>query len=169
MSLTFTAGQQLTADSLNALVPQRVIKSTNQTVTSSTTLVNDSELFLDLVAGHTYRISLNVIGGGATAGDIKIGWTTSGTMSMVGTRLCTGPGVSTATTADTTARVSAFGTLTTAFAYGTDSTLQSGINEEFLLTVTANGRLTMQWAQNASSGTASTVGAGSWLMATPVF
>lgn len=170
MPLAFVSGQLLTASALNALIPTRIIKASNQTVTSSTVLVNDSELAVTLTAGYTYRISLGLIANGATAGDIKLAWAiTSGTMTMVGARLSTGPGASTTTTADTTARVSAAQTsLTLAVSYGTDGTLQAGINEELMIAVTVTGVLTLQWAQNASSATATTVGSGSYIVATPI-
>lgn len=170
MPLAFVSGQLLTASALNALIPVEVIKAVNQTVTSSTVLVNDSELAVTLTAGRTYKIQLGLIANGAVAGDIKVAWAvSSGTMTMVGTRLATGPAASTTTTADTTARVSASQTsLTLANSYGCDTTLQTGITEEFLISVTVTGVLTVQWAQNASSGTATTVGSGSWILATPI-
>lgn len=159
----------LTAAQLNALLPAYVIKQANQSVTSSTTLVNDSELVYALTAGRTYHVRCGLIANGATGGDIKVAWATTGTISMLSSRSCTGPGVSTATTADTTARVSASQTgLTTAFSYGTDGTLQTGITEEFIVTCTVGGNLQLQWAQNASSGTATTVGSGSWILLIPI-
>lgn len=164
----FVALSTLTAAQLNALLPTYVIKQADQSVTSSTTLVNDSELVLALSAGRTYLVRCGLLVGGATAGDFKTAWVNTGTITLIGTRVAQGPGVSTSAVGDTTARESAHTALTTALAYGTDSTVQSGIVEEMIVSCTVAGNLQLQWAQNASSATATTVAAKSWLIATPI-
>lgn len=56
-------------------------KTSDQSVTSSTTLANDSQLLLPTVASATYTLFLMCIFSGGTTGDIKFDWTVpSGTV-----------------------------------------------------------------------------------------
>ncbi|MES4891417.1 hypothetical protein [Streptomyces sp. NPDC096012] len=52
-----------------------VRKTSDQSVTSSTTLANDSQLLLPVVANATYTLFLMCIFSGGTTGDIKFDWT----------------------------------------------------------------------------------------------
>lgn len=164
----FVAGNVLTAAQLNALLPTYVVKQGAESVTSSTTFQNDDELFVSLTAGRSYLVRCALIVNGATGGDIKTAWTTTGTITLTGQRICQGPGVSTTTAADTTAVMLMTNALTNTLIYGTDGSLHNGVMEEFMVSCTVSGVLTLQWAQNASSGTATIVGAGSWIIATPI-
>lgn len=49
-----TVGDPVTADLLISMLPQFARKSSDQAVTSSTTLVNDSELFLPMITNASY-------------------------------------------------------------------------------------------------------------------
>lgn len=51
-----------------------VRKTADQSVTSSTTLVNDSHLVLSVVANATYTLFLMCVFSGGTTGDIKFSW-----------------------------------------------------------------------------------------------
>jgi len=128
-----------------------VYKTATETVTSSTTLQDDNHLDLALQPG-TYRIRAVLRAAGASGGDVKIAWTFSGTLTR-SNRTSSGPVLSTTTVADTTVRATTVA-LGTAVPYGTDGTNGSLIEEDLLLTVTVAGNLQLQWAQNASSGTA---------------
>lgn len=175
MSLAFAAGQVITADMLNRILPRQVSKSTPESVTSSTTLQTDDELTYNVEAGRTYLVVAHLSVTGAAAGDIKVDWTVTGGLAQLKPRECLGPGIN---TTDATATASAANTvginrasmqdLTTAVAYGLDGTAASAIREEFVVAATTAGVLTMRWAQNASSGTATVVGAGSHLILTPI-
>lgn len=135
-----------------------------ESVTSSAVLQNDDDLFVDLEVG-TYRVQINLTAGGATAGDIRVAWTNTGTMSLVG-RICHGPAASAADTDDTNARMTALAIGSNAI-YGTGAT-SAGIYEDLTIEVTVAGRLQMQWAQGTSSGTATTLSGSSRMFVTKV-
>lgn len=180
MAYPWSAHDVLTASDLNAAIalalPNIVIKSADESVTSSTTLQDDNELLISLAAGKTYCIEAFILASGAAAGDIKIAWARTGTLNHTGARFCEGPG---ANTTDVTAAAAAATTvgvtranggnaLTTANSYGVDGAAVSAIREQFVIQSAVTGTLTLQWAQNASSGTATLVRAGSWLKVTVV-
>lgn len=172
MTYSFVAGNVLTAAQLNALAPINVFKQSTQTVSASTTLVNDAELAVTLTAGKTYLITLRAICGVTAAGDIKMQWARTGTLNHVGARMCTGPSINTTDVSGTAAAATTVGvvrrsgghSLTTSVNYGLDGTSTAAIEETFAIQVDVTGVLTLQWAQNAASGT-STIVAGSYLIA----
>ncbi len=174
MALTFSAGATATAGQENSTLTLSVIKANNQTATT-TTLANDTDLALDLAAGRTYEVQLRLVAAGPAAGDIKTAWLRSGTINHVGVRTCAGP-------SQTTTDASGNGTtgtfpgivrrtgghaLTTTVPYGLDGTNSSYIEEAFVVQVDVAGTLTLQWAQQAASGT-TTVSSGSYLIARPI-
>jgi hypothetical protein len=77
---TWSVGQVLSASDVNQwFVPVAAIKTADQSVTSSTTFVNDSELVVPLAATGTYQFQcyLNyegANGGGTGAGCLKWKW-----------------------------------------------------------------------------------------------
>jgi hypothetical protein len=172
MSLEFVAGQAFTAADLNRLPPIYVDKTAGESVTSSTTLQNDDHLFYAFAAareGHTFRVQAVLHVTGAAAGDIKVDWATTGTIVTAKKRQCRGPDVGVAdVTASAAYRTSGGHALNAAVTYGCDGTNTSAITEEFVVAITAAGTLTMRWAQNASSGTATAVTADSYLVITPI-
>ena len=144
----------------------RAYKTANETVTSSTTLQNDDHLTVTLDANSVYRIYMVLLLGGVTAGEIKTSWTVPA--SATGYKSCMGPG------SDSTSRDAG---ATTTMRYGTHNfttTINYGVNdaanfvhtiEQGVVTTTTGGTFVLQWAQQASSGTASTIAAGSFLIA----
>ena len=172
MSLTYAAGSAITAADLNRALVVYVDKTAGETVTSSTTMQDDNHLFHDFAAsteGHTYRVQAALHVTGAAAGDIKVDWSTTGTIVTAKKRQCRGPDTGTAdVTASAAYRTSGGHALADDITYGCDGTNTSAITEEFVVAITAAGRLQMRWAQNASSGTATTVTADSYLIITPI-
>jgi hypothetical protein len=140
-------------------------KSAAESVTSSTTLQNDDHLTETLPVG-VWRVTAILTVGGATAGDVKTAWTNTGTMTAIA-RSGWGPAVSNAAGTDTTMHARA-STLTASFVYGTEPGTSAAVLEELLLDVTVEGVLTLQWAQNTSSGTATTLSTSSRMFLTPV-
>lgn len=72
----WSVGQVLTADDVNNwLAPSGAVKPTDQTLTGTNALTNDSKLFLPIVAGaaYEYTVLLNVTGSQSNgASDIKV-------------------------------------------------------------------------------------------------
>ena len=167
MSLAWSSGEVITAAKLNRNNPITVRKGSDESVTSSTAFQNDDALILPLVAGRSYRIELNLAETANTAGDIKLDWTTSGTITLLGQRFCQGPAIGITSPTDTTMRSSRATALNTSVTYGGAATA-SYIRETFEVSCTVSGNLTLRWAQDTSNAGATTVIAGSWVTATPI-
>lgn len=149
----------------------RVIKkSAVESVTSSIVMQNDDDLTVALDAGKTYWIQLFAGMGGATAGDIRVDWATTGGVAQLTARHCHGPGVSVTDVQDTGTR-NAIHDLGTDVLYGTDNIRSGSFTESFLVeTTTANaaGTLTLRWAQSGSNATATTVSPSSFMVVTEI-
>jgi hypothetical protein len=132
---------------------------------STTTLADDPHLTFSLAASGVYELRAYLAAAGAAAGDFKTAWNVTGAASGGShtTRSTHGPTTavtdSTAATALRTSRHS----LATAAAYGVDGTNTSAIQEQMVLDTTpGSGTVTLQWAQNASSATSTTLSTDSW-------
>ena len=153
-------GQVLTASDINNwLVPNAVYKPSDQSVTSSTTLVNDTALILPLLASATYffQVYLNYEGGTQGSSDIKWGWTVPAgtTMRYTAMYLSTAGAVTIAGTRIETDVVAA-GSNGAATLRGLQMVGQVTVS-------TTAGNLQMQWAQNTISATSTIVHTGSTL------
>jgi len=152
------AGTVITASLLAQVEPNTVIKPSDQSVTSSTTLVNDSALAAAVGANATYIFAMFIdYEGIASTGDLKFGWTVP---------------------ASTTMKYIIIGNTTGGAAqngHGTQASTPSqggggaGVGEGTLLfgtinTASAAGTVQFQWAQNTSNATATKVHAGSALI-----
>lgn len=177
-----TAGARITDAKLAALLDRvellsstpRAVKTADQDVTSSTTVVDDTHLQLPLLANVDYDLVGVLIVEGAAAGDLKLQWAWTpastglelnigGIGPVVGVTTHEGDG-SFGARADITATPS--GT----FVLGTNTSLW--INYLVLGNVsvgTSNTTMKLQWAQNASNATPTRIKARSWLRAIPLF
>lgn len=159
-----TAGQLVRAS--DVVHTGFIYKPTSQAVTSSTTLINDADLFTFLDVGQ-WRVELigNYTGISTGAGDVKTAWTFSGILGASFGRYGTGPNPAstdpTATSVSSTARA-----LATAIIYGAIDTPTAAFKEDLFLDVTTAGTLQLQWAQGTSSATPSNLTAGSRLFIT---
>lgn len=166
---SITAGQKLTADLLNSMLPQFVYKAANTERSSTTTVSSDPDLQISLEAG-TYFVEFFLIAGGVTASDIKTAWSTPSGSS--GLKSVVGPG-STATdaNADNISMRSGVHGFATEITY---SGVRNATNQVFriyehgVVTVTTAGTLALQWAQATSGATASRIGAGSLMRVTQI-
>lgn len=159
---TWLAGQIVTAAALTGMQTNMIVKQATESVTSSTTLQDDDELVVPVVANATYSITFYIAAVGATAGDINTEYSVpSGT---TGFKWCIGPAVS-ATDRENTSMVSAVHGFTTDRSYGVVSTTLGVAIVESLQVVTGStaGNVVFRWAQNASSATATSVLAGSYV------
>jgi hypothetical protein len=156
------AGARLTAAMAQGAAPLSAYKTSAnqsaQSVTSSTTLVSDNALFLAVQANAVYYFELVIAYQGSSSGNIKLAWSvpSSATMgySVYGDSGGSATAAPWATQASTTALTAAGATSPVgATLCGTIATAGTG------------GTVQLQWAQNASNGTATTVLAASVLSA----
>ena len=141
---------------------QFVRKTADESVTSSTTLQNDDTLLVALAANEVVAFTCNILFDAIAAGDIKVAFTVPAAATLIW-NYAGGVGVNAAVT------VAQFTGVTSSGAsqeYGS-----SGAGNQTPITIhgtVANGAnagdLTLQWAQNTSDATATTVKANSWLM-----
>jgi len=155
------AGDVLTAHGYNLGKPIYAWKTAAESVTSSIVDQLDDELALPVEPFSIYLVLGCYSVTGATTGDIRLGYSVP--TGAQGRRHNKGLSANNATTAGQM-RISVHG-WPTAVTYGATPTAVSIIEEGVLYTEAAGGVLQMQWAQNVSDATATTVGAGSFLMA----
>ena len=143
-----------------------VRKSATESLASSTTMQNDDHITFSLAASAVYELRAYLAVTGPAAGDFKTQWNISGAASGGNhtTRFGVGPssGVSDVTgDAQVAARRQTWGTSMT---YGTDGTNTSHIHEGGLLDTTTGGTgtITLQWAQNTSNASSTTVTTASY-------
>lgn len=160
----FTTGQPLTAAELNVL-GLYAAKTADQSVTSSTTLVNDTHLSVALPVVGTYLFDLWLYGASAAnaAGDLSVGFSFPAGTCMAGG---IGPDVS---LASGNAVIGQFGVNTALTSGGVYNAygLSTGVTLTYLhvnLTVTATGTFQLMWAQSTSNASASTLKAGSHML-----
>lgn len=139
---------------------------------STTTLFDDTQMALALPAAGTYVVEAMFIASSASATpEIKIAWAYTGTLTN-GYRGGIGPSTASTDPLGATAqgiRAAAAGAtsaaITSSTAYGLDGTNWSFIYEKGLVIVSTTGTLKVQWAQNVSNATVTTMRAGSFLWA----
>jgi hypothetical protein len=157
----WSVGQVLSASDVNAwFIPVASVKTADQSVTSSVTFVNDTELLVPIVAAGTYQFEcfLDYEGGTLGSSDVKWRWIvpTGTTMRYTWAGNGTGGGTHAGDcqiAGDTpSASSNGAGTLRGVMMIGT---IVAGVNA---------GNMQLQWAQNVSSGTATIVHAQSCLV-----
>ena len=154
---TWTAGQRVTAAQLTLMEPLLVYKLAAEAVTSSTTLQNDDELFLPVAANAFYILDCWIQFNALVGADIKIAWTVPTSATMNYSALGTGP------TNYTDYDTSVVSSGTARPAKGNAPTPQAISSRGHLQTSSTAGTLQLQWAQNTSNATATSVLAGSWI------
>ena len=157
---TWVVGQVLSASDVNNwLVPSVAVKTADQSVTSSTTLVNDNELFLPLAASVTYFVQfmIDYEGGTAAASDLKFQWTLPAGSFMRYCYVNRGTGLGASVTMST-------GTSTDISGTNGAGNLEGIAGFGTLVSGSTAGTLQFRWAQNTSSATSTIVHAQSCLM-----
>lgn len=149
-------------DQLNAYIVG-AWKTGTEAVTSSTTLQNDDNLVLAVVASAVYVVQWNLRMDGAAVGDFKYAFTGPAGATLVWESR--GLAVADASNlAAITTDVAAIGTTVSHGTLATGTTTRVAGSGLLVMSSTA-GNLQLQWAQATSSGTATNVFAGSWLKA----
>ncbi len=169
MSTRFLTGQRLTADLLNANIadwmPVTYTKSASTARNTTTTLADDPELQGIALAVGTYEIELLLFYTQTTTNtqDLKTRWAFSGTWNN-SDRVISGISTASTASANATTEVNMAGTQASGqdAIYGGPATViynsAREISRNVVLTVAGN--LSLQWAQNASSGNNTTVHGG---------
>lgn len=153
------AGQKIRAATVSALItevrPIGVRKSGDQSVTSSTVLVNDSELTAAVVASALYKFTLVSRYDATTASDFKTGFSVpSGTtMNYVAHGIAAGGTVYNLFDQDQTS--------TPTFEGAGAGTIRNATYVGTIVTSSTAGSVNFQFAQGTSGGTASISKAGS--------
>src|SRR5262245_12496724 len=157
---TWVSGQVLTASDVNSwFVPLAKIKSGTESVTSSTTLQNDDDLFVTVTATGTYRVELLLMYDASTAADLKVGFTGPAGAVLVGNASGLEIGA-TGSTNDFIGNITGISDTVNFGGLGAGSTLSAVITGT-LRTTGTGGTFQLQWAQVASGGTATRVFADS--------
>lgn len=145
------------------------IKNADTNRASTIAPSNDPDLTVTLRPNVRYRVVAEIGATGATGGDIRVCWGTTGTIATVANRRVIGPAVATTDSAATSVRAQTGWALTTNVQYGCDGVAAGLIQESFIVDGGASGGvLTLQWAQGTSSGTNTTVKSNSSLVASPI-
>lgn len=163
----FSDDEVLTFDVVNRYFVQQhsVIKPSDETVTSSATLQNDDHLFVPLLANSQYFIEFMLIYDTINTADLQVRFTGPVGCSMDWTH--GGLGTSAASSVGSISRnyrnISNIGTIGgPAAALGTVCVAPG---EGRVVTTGTAGTLNLQWAQNASIATGTTIKAKSVLIA----
>jgi hypothetical protein len=151
-------GQQV-IDTINSLAI-KAVKSADQTVNNSATLVNDTELFAAVAASAVYRFELGIRYSTNTTADLKTGWVVPSGALMTFDILGTAAGAG---------AVGMFAWDSgSSFAFeGSGSTVafrETGI----IKTSTTPGTAQFQWSQNTANASNSKVLANSYLLLTQI-
>ena len=136
-----------------------VRKTSDESVTSSTTLQNDDALVFAIGASENWAITFHLFVRSHASGDIKIGVTVpsgaAGALSGIGPALGTSDVDDTNVVIANPTSTDFSGTLSFgAIATGSYSYIQINL---LVVNSTNSGNVQLQWAQNASNGTATTV------------
>lgn len=134
-------------------------KAGDETISSTTTLQNDDDLFVSVAASATYHVVVELRGTSQPGDDIKVGFTGPAGYTFVGA--VRGPTTTAAALADT--YTSEF-TTGVALAFGGIASNNLGISYQGVLVTSGTaGTLQVQWAQNSSSASGTTMRANSFM------
>ena len=139
-----------------------VIKSADESVTSSTTLQDDDQLVFAIPASEVWYMDMMLIVDGNSTADFKAKFTVPASCVMgwiIRDHMAAGGSTSVRTifTEANTALVEIDGSAGRAYPYVRI--------EAYIVNSTNAGTIQLQWAQNTSNATATTVKKGSWLRA----
>ena len=164
------AGQRLTGTLLQSMMPDIIVKNTNEDRPSTTTLANDTDLVATLEANAVYHVVMYVHFAALDAAGFQTQWAiptgASGNRSGAGAAYPLAGGGATAAAADGGYHRSGVHGTGTTVRYGTrnSATNQALTIEEGMITTSSTaGTLALMWSQAVSNATATRVGAGSSL------
>lgn len=158
---SLTAGHELVDDDFTFLLPQVALKLSDQTITSSTTMTNDTALVLPMVASCNYVFELFLGYAAAATPQIKVGFTvpSGANLHWVSNSLDSTVTANNAGIVDKSLRA---GSTPTLGVDGAATNVGCTITGSVIMSTTA-GNLQFQWAQAVSNATGSVVKTGSYL------
>lgn len=130
-----------------------VSKPTDQSITSSAVLVNDTALQFQAQAGATYTVTWTLLGVWAAAGGINVGVSVPTGGTQLVQAVCDSNGILPAS-GSTTSASTAIGLIPSLATGGT-------VVVSATITTTQTGTVSLMFAQQTSNGTPTTVKAGS--------
>lgn len=157
--------RKTTAERLKVYVGERTIarKSSDESITSSTSLQNDDDLEFSIAANEEWLVTVYGFVDGMDTGGMKMGWTVPAGGSVIN-NLCMASGTysggSTVSSFSMNQTGTGFGVATGTLADAAGFTLYT-----YVKNATNAGTVNYQWAQFNSNGTATTLQAGSTLIA----
>jgi hypothetical protein len=166
---TIYAGQRLTGTLLRSMMPDIIVKNTNEDRASTTTLANDSDLVATLEANAVYHVTMYIHFAALDAAQFQTQWAlptgASGNRSANGAAYeLASSGAATAQAANGGYHRSGVHGFGTAVRYGTRASATNqalAIEEGVVTTSSTAGTIALMWAQFTSNATATRVGAGS--------
>lgn len=167
MSISFTAGQGLTAAALNALVPLEAVLSANKTATSDITFEDLADLTIAVQANATYELTGLFVASSAAnaAGDVKYRFSYPANATLT----VTGPGPHNTLASGSQSDGEWFYVLldtaspTSDMPYGASAAGAATIINGRLVVGATAGNLVVGWAQQSSNANATTFQAGSYI------
>ena len=161
-----SGGSQLTAALLTSMQEVFVVKAGDTPRASTTVLANDPDLSLPVPANSKWWVEMFIAASAVSAADIKTAWSVPA--GATGNRRISGPGSTSndALSDNVTSRWGVHG-FTSAMVYGARSGgNQFQFQEICMVTVAGTaGNIVLQWAQQVSDATATTVYADSYIRA----
>lgn len=165
-----SSAQNALIDEVNALralieTPDPFVRKTvSDPIANSTTVINDSEMFLTLPDG-LWLIRAHMSATGPAAADIKFVWALTGGAAQATARHCRGPATGTAGVDDSNMRSSVHNWSST-IPYGTDGTLITSVSETGCIEVTGGtGTMQLQFAQGTANAGTTSLTTHSWIHA----
>jgi hypothetical protein len=157
--MTANAGGRIFASQINALTGLYARKTANQTITSSTTLTNDTQLVVPVAANNSYSFDLEVWynGAGPGTGDLKYFFTIPAGATFIAAQLAIANPIALTMGQFTNASAAQI-----TFCNGTGNPFPVRVWGTLVVGATA-GNFQYQWAENTSNGTGTTVQSGSTL------
>lgn len=140
------------------------IKTSTESVTSSTTLQNDDQLVVPMLANYKYAFEAYLIYDGSTAGDLKAAFTVPSGATLNWTNFAPNSG---GTLVDYNAVVQTSSGATRNIACN-GATVMSCQPKGYVGMGSTAGNLQLQWAQVASNATATRIFLGSWIRLTRI-
>lgn len=166
-----SAGQRITAGLLTSMLPAPITKVADQSVTNSTTNVNDTHLLSSVAANAVYIVTGMLLYSARSDTDIKIGWT--------GPSAATFDWISHAQSPGGTGGVASLGVVVDRQSIGATAFPLDGFGAENttvmtaplwgrLVTSAAAGTFQLNWSQRTANATSAIMRAGSWILLTRV-